>query len=192
MNIHLNSKVDIDKDFFTLNSHFLSIKEFRDLKKEDKEASNIMWAIAHLVEERPINPLCNISYNERLEQILYFYPKFDIDKHEDLIQTYKKYTQSSVIKTFVREKESMELREHTISKSQKALNDQLVADPLLLSKREFKDAWLAIENMRKNSKSLWDNYLDIESKFKQEEEDLIIKGGGQLGLLEEGGLLRDV
>jgi len=84
---------DTNENFWLVNPSFLTIKKFREFNKSDKSknkntSSQIMWAIAFLVDPHTDNPWKNLADQDKRNLIVTDYCKVEWDNHEDLIEEY--------------------------------------------------------------------------------------------------------
>lgn len=112
---------DLDVNFWEMHPQFRIMENFKDLYRNDKsrgkkDSSQLMWAIALLLDKSKNNAYRNLPDEEKREQLAKHFLKIeDFDwessKMKNLIDTYKKFALSQAERTLIAWEEKMKERD---------------------------------------------------------------------------------
>lgn len=165
---------DVEANFWNLNPQLKVPTPFADILKEDRsktksKSSQIMWAIALLVD--PDSKFSNISYNTRKDIISKDYlkiEKFDWAKYKDAIVFYER----SLV---------------TPAKRQLMVwNKKMDEKTLYLDELTYEDNADTIEGLLKTNVKLFEDYERLLKLVDKENNEGSTKGGAEESASEKG------
>lgn len=156
-----NIKGDFKSDFFEENPELLLIKEMKEFKENNKDASKILWCLYY--SESPQSNFYRIkNIEERRKQIDHTYYQMDWNKYNDIKEVLIDITLTDTQKSYkiLRDK-SQELEKHikTVQINNGAIK--------------------GLEEAFKTYTSLKIILTNLEKELKAEENKTIKRGGGE-------------
>lgn len=155
--------IDIDKDFFELNSFMKYEAPFNELSSQENWA---LYLYCH-----PSSPKASLRKEERKDEILNHYLKnkdYDFSKIEELVPVYNKIFLTKVQRELVAWNNKIEERAIFLEKIPYSAKDAKMIDELLL-----------------NSKTIWDGYKKVYDAFQEEKIKTKTRGNQQESLFEK-------
>jgi len=186
--------IDIQVNFWIANAPLLYVEAFKNLYEEfgKERSSKIMWSIWMDKEKGTINSYRNMPQEQKLSAIKKYC--VDYDPEDDLIRTATIMLlitfESPAKRAFRTVTEDIINRDYVMAKMTAYVKRTAEENPDLLGSKEILDIIRTLEQMRKNTDQVFKKYKDVEAVFAEEEKVAArVKGGGQLNLIEKGGLL---
>ena len=200
--IKIHPPFDIRKDFWENNYQLSLINPFKKLYDRDKTkdkniSSKEMWCIWLNCDPSYDNKVIRMSEELKKSAILSYFPEFN-DKDEviaECILQYEEFCLTPAAKSFKIEEESLAKRAKFIEEAEytfpsplldKSGNQMFVGGKPVFMPGTAKD----IDMMRKTTLDLMKKYAIVKKMFEEEQSsELVIYGGGQETLMDEGGLM---
>lgn len=186
--IAVNWNTDIN--FWDLNPSVKIIKEFGELYASDKskkkeKSSQLMWALALLLDPNEKNPYKNISYDDKKFIIATDFLKDKKFNWEDrdiitLIDVYLNYCLTVAEKELVRFEEKLAQRGDFLAKTRYTLDSY---DDRGKIEKGTADQ---LDKMMINTGKLYDQLEEIKNKIKAEQAKGSLRGGEAESASEEG------
>lgn len=154
---------DSKLNFWKSYPEFLLIEEFKTFKLEDKDSSQIMWAICLMFH--PESNFKNLSYKDREKLIcsnLELKKSFKFSDYKDIIKQFEKLTISPAKKHLILWNRIMGER-----------------DELLSTLKYDIDNYETIDKMLLNNTKLYSELERITAMLEKEDGDGLVKGGGE-------------
>lgn len=200
--VRLHGPFDITKNFWTENFQISLIEPFKKLYDRDEssdksKSSKEMWCIWLMTDCSIDNKLYRQPEHQKKSAVLSYYPAFDF-KDPDIANcliAYPECAMSDAKREFDSALKS--LRILTDSISERVNSDELTLDEVVtfrnnrgteqdkLVKGKARQILELIERCDKQ----FAKFEKIKQMFLQEEAQIILYGGGELSLVEEGGLM---
>lgn len=179
-------------NFWETNPSFLSIGLFKRFNEEDKSkgkknSSQIMWAIAFLLDPHVDNPWKNLSEQDKKILIADEYleqPNFEWEKYEALIEEYYKRVLTLAEKDFYELMEKMHERKEFIKNTPYTLDTLEEVDGRI---RSIKGTAIQLDKMVTDTIKLYEQLELVKQKLEKEKlSDGETKGGMQESATEKG------
>lgn len=191
--IRIQPPFDIQTDFWTKNFPLKFVSPFDELyeDKGHEESSRFMWCLWLLEHPSTYNPFRNLDRAEKVESIRKYVDWFDPEDEfqKSCINKFNHVCLTLAAKGFKGEDETLIKRQEMVIALQDRFSSIIEEDPLMLRNRETIALMKYLEDMRKNTAKVYEGYEEARKVFEQEEEELIIHGGGRESIVESGGLL---
>lgn len=197
VNIYKDS--DIFNNFWTLNPQIKLIEPFNkvfNLDNGDDASSKLMWAIWLFSDPNYINKLGKQPYELKLKAVKIFCEDFDQNDPliSECLKVYPDRCLSPAARAFKMEEESLQNRNEIFK--QNYTFDEVITDMNgnpVISKTGIVQIIPGnsskLDTMRKNSKSIYDQYSQIRQLFEEEAREAKVFGGGETSIIESGELL---
>jgi hypothetical protein len=167
---------DLSRNFWDVNTGFLTIEVFRSFHKNDKtkkkaRSSKTMWAISLLKHVR--SKFANLSYDDRLQLINedFLEGEFELDpedKHYDLIKTFQKHCTTRIQRIASQWGDKLDERFKFIDEVEYTAETA-----------EFLDKMMA------NTDKMWKQYITCLKDLESEAASTQVMGGATESLLEQ-------
>lgn len=183
-----------DDNFWETNPAFKTIAVFNNFYKEDKtkkkvKSSQIMWAIAFLLDPHQDNPWKNLSNNDKKLLIIDDYlndKKFEWDKYDILVDEYYKRVLTSVERDFFELVEKMNERKEFIKVTPYTL-DTFEFNEASGKTRKVSGNAMSLDKMIVDTAKLYEQLELIKQKLAKEKQiDGETKAGMQESATEKG------
>jgi len=181
-----------DDNFWEINPAFKTIKVFKEFFDEDtsrksKKSSQVMWAIAFLLDPHPDNPWKNLSSDDKKFLITDEYltdKKFKWEDHEHLIEEYYNRVLTLAEKDFYEIQEKMHERKEFIKNTPYSLDTLEEIDGRV---RSVKGTAAQLDKMVVDTAKLYEQLELVKQKLEKEKAvDGETKGGMQESATEKG------
>ena len=179
-------------NFWETNPAFKTIKIFKlfhddDKTKGKKRSSQIMWAIAFLLDPHQDNPWKNLSESDKKLLIIDDYLKlksFDWDNYKDLINEYYNRVLTLAEKDFYELMEKMHERKEFIKNTPYSLDTMEEIDGRM---RTVKGTSAQLDKMVVDTAKIYEQLELVKQKLEKEKNnDGETKGGMQESATEQG------
>lgn len=190
----LTRNFNTDDNFWETNPSFKTIKLFRELYEDDssrssKKSSQLMWAIALLVDPHQDNPWRNLSEDDKKMLIADEYlneSDFDWSKYQIYIDEYYMRALTLAEKDFQELIEKMHERKEFIKDTPYTL-DTYEADPSTGKYRVVKGTAKDLDKMIVDTVKLYEQLEVVKQKLEKEKQiDGETKGGREESATEKG------
>lgn len=173
----ITKNFNTDSNFWETNQAFKTIKLFREFYEEDKSkkkenSSQIMWAIALLIDPNEANPWRNYSEESKRLLIADEYlnnPKFDFNSVKHLISEYENRCLTVAEKELVRFERKIVERGDFIANTKITLENAHELDKMML-----------------NTTKITEQYKIIKDMLSKEESEGHLKAGAEKSASEKG------
>jgi len=181
-----------DEIFWETNPSFLTISKFEhfynlDKSKGKKKSSQIMWAIAFLLDPHPDNVWKNLNESDKKMLIVDDYlkdDKFKWDEYQDLINEYYNRVLTLAQKDFYELQEKMTERKEFIKNTPYSLDSMEEIDGKM---RIVKGTAAQLDKMVVDTAKLYEQLELVKQKLEKEAaQDGETKGGMQESATEKG------
>lgn len=181
-----------DDNFWETNPAFKSIKIFREFYEEDKsrkskKSSQIMWAIAFLIDPHVDNPWKNLSEEDKKDLIAEEYledESFKWKEYQHLIDEYYERVLTLAEKDFYELQEKMHERKQFIKDTPYSLDTLEEIDGKI---RSVKGTAYQLDKMVTDTLKLYEQLEVIKQKIEKERNsDGETRGGMQESATEQG------
>lgn len=178
-----------DENFWEVNPIFKTVKIFNDFYKNDKSKGNknssqIMWAVAFLIDQHPDNIWRNLTEDDKKTLIAEEYLKkkdFNWDLHSDIINEYEKRILTLPERDFVDLVEKMHERKLFIKHTPYTL------DTLSEDGKTIKGTAKDLDSMVVNTVKLYEQLEVVKQKLERSRQvDGETRGGMQESATEQG------
>lgn len=181
-----------DENFWQTNPSFLSIKKFShfhdlDTSKGKKKSSQIMWAIAFLLDPHQDNPWKNLNEHDKKLLIVEDYlqdKKFKWEEYQDVVNEYYERVLTLAEKDFYELQEKMHERKEFIKNTAYSLDSIEEIDGRM---RTVKGTAAQLDKMVVDTAKLYEQLELVKQKLEKEAaQDGETKGGMQESATEQG------
>ncbi len=175
---------DGSSNFWDMHPQFKVLGEFKKLHKTDHTkdklaSSKVMWAIAFLIDPSPDNTFRNIPIEEKKVLLAKDYlrkPTFNWDKHEHLVEEYKKLVLTNAQRALVSWNEIITLRD---TETKKWYKEVLEARELSLI--------VELDKIITQTPKFYKDYESILAKFNEDNEKIERGRGKKIKSLSDSG-----
>jgi len=181
---------ETEENFWEVNPSFLTIKLFREFNKSDKskkkaKSSQIMWAIAFLIDPHTDNPWKNLADEDKRALIKTDYLDIEWDEYEDLIAEYYNRCLTAAERNLYDMVEKMNERSKFIKGTEYTLDHMEEMDNGRF--KTVKGTALQLDKMVVDSKKIYEQLEQIQQMVNKENTDGgKTKGGMQESAAEQG------
>ena len=164
----LLTNFELTANFWTLNPQFKIPKVFAELYKKDKSkdhsnSSQIMWAIAMLIDSSEDNKFRHLNEEDKKSLIKTDYLNnelFDFDMYKEIIAEYTRLHMSKLEQELMKQESKLDERARFINDTSYDLETADKLDKLLL-----------------NTGKLYDQIKDLKDKIRVEKDSGTTRGG---------------
>lgn len=160
------------ENYWTLNPTMVTKAEFKELYEQDKsrgkdKSSNLMWAIALILDPSDSNIYRHLNYSERKDIVekdyinkeYYKTEKFTWENYNDIILAYENLCISQLERELIRLKKKLSDRVHLIESTPYSLDTFEALDKLIL-----------------NTKKIYEQLTQIQEQIQKSESGQLIEG----------------
>ena len=182
-----------DENYWVLNPMMKTIKVFKTLYEKDKskdksKSSNLMWAIALLVDPNDANPWKNVGISDKLKLIAEDYlgdPKFNWD-HPEIVEFIDEYTDRCLT---VAEKQLIRFEKKLVQRADFIDSTTYSMDTYdEQTGKVNKGTADQLDKMMVATGKIYDQLADIKAKIQKESAEGTLRGGAAESASENGEL----
>tara|TARA_R110000851_G_scaffold157308_1_gene300159 strand:+ start:8510 stop:9082 length:573 start_codon:yes stop_codon:yes gene_type:complete len=180
---------ETQENFWQINPSFLTIKSFREFNKSDKSknksnSSQVMWAIAFLIDPHTDNPWKNLGGQDKRDLIKNDYLDIDWDQHQNLIDEYYSRCLTPAERNLFDIIEKMNERAKFIKNTEYSLDQYEEMDG---RSKLVKGTAVQLDKMVVDTKKIYDQLEQVQQMVAKEKSDGgKTKGGMQESAAEQG------
>jgi|TARA_R110000796_G_scaffold236214_1_gene355441 hypothetical protein len=180
---------ETQENFWQINPSFLTIKSFREFNKSDKSknksnSSQVMWAIAFLIDPHTDNPWKNLGEQDKRDLIKNDYLDIDWDQHQNLIDEYYSRCLTPAERNLFDIIEKMNERAKFIKNTEYSLDQYEEMDG---RSKLVKGTAVQLDKMVVDTKKIYDQLEQVQQMVAKEKSDGgKTKGGMQESAAEQG------
>lgn len=180
---------ETQENFWQINPSFLTIKKFKEFYNSDKtkekaKSSQVMWAIAFLIDPHTDNPWKNLANEDKRNLIYTDYYKINWDDYEELIDEYYNRCLTPAERNLFDIIEKMNERAKFIKNTEYSLDQYEEMDG---KTKLVKGTAVQLDKMVVDTKKIYEQLDQIQQMVNKENTDNgKTKGGMQESAAEKG------